>query len=187
MENFTIVRNALSLPTCLLIDTTLKMLKDTHYIIRKIDPDNKHYFAEPGVPVNCWAAYAPMITEGLLLQMQPQIEEIVGEALFPTYSYARIYWNGAYMKKHTDRPQCEVSVSLTISADTTPWPLIFNGHELDINPGDMVVYKGTELSHWRAKYRGTEQTQVMLHYVFQNGLSRNLKFDGREAIGMSRL
>lgn len=54
----------------------------------------------------------------------PFMEEKTGYKLFPTYSYGRVYLNGATLARHVDRPACEISLSLTISeSGGKPWPL----------------------------------------------------------------
>ena len=38
------------------------------------------------------------------------------------------------------------------------------GIKVDLKQGDMLVYSGCELEHWRNKFRGKECVQVFLHY-----------------------
>jgi hypothetical protein len=47
-------------------------------------------------------------------------------------------------------------------------------------PGDMVVYRGIEIEHWREPFdaeEGSYQVQVFLHYVDANGGLKHLKYD----------
>ena len=54
-----------------------------------------------------------------------------------------------------------------------------------LNPGDAVVYKGCEVTHWRRKLpKGHINVQFMLHYVDKNGPYAEYKFDKREALGL---
>jgi hypothetical protein len=101
------------------------------------------------------------------------IEEIVGEELLPTYAYARLYSNGDVLEKHTDRPACEVSVTIQLGrSHHYAWPIYMGGMRFDMGEGDGVVYKGCGIEHWRDKCDGPEgyySGQVFLHYVRKNG------------------
>jgi hypothetical protein len=59
------------------------------------------------------------------------------------------------------------------------------GVRVDLKPGDMLVYKGCELEHWREKFKGKECVQVFLHY--NNSKTPNVKnniFDTRPHLGL---
>ena len=101
------------------------------------------------------------------------VEEIVGEELLPTYAYARLYSNGDVLEKHTDRPACEVSVTIQLGrSHHYAWPIYMGGMRFDMAEGDGVIYKGCDIEHWRDKCDGPEgyySGQVFLHYVLKNG------------------
>ena len=118
----------------------------------------------------------------LLLARLPLMNEIMQEIMLPTYSYARIYANGDELKKHRDRPACEVSVTLHLGSDGTPWPIWFtkpNGETIsyELKPGQAVIYLGIISEHWREKFEGIEYAQVFLHYVRFNGEHWDKYFD----------
>jgi len=59
------------------------------------------------------------------------------------------------------------------------------GVKVDLKPGDMLVYSGCELEHWREKFQGEECIQVFLHY--NNSETENAKsnmFDTRPHLGL---
>lgn len=123
----------------------------------------------------------------LMLARLPVMNEIMQELMLPTYSYARVYANGDELKKHTDRPACEVSVTLHLGSDGTKWPIWFtkpNGEKIscDLQPGQAVVYLGMISEHWREKFEGKEYVQVFLHYVKFNGEYWNEYFDKNREI-----
>ncbi len=138
----------------------------------------------PGSP----ARYADTLTEELLSRLQPRVERVVGVPLFPTYSYSRVYQNGAVLKRHTDRPACEITVSLNLSyrADG-PWPLWIECPQgraaVKLEPGDGVVYRGIDCPHWREAFQGAECVQVFLHYVAQDGKYASWRHDRRRYLG----
>jgi len=38
------------------------------------------------------------------------------------------------------------------------------GVEINLNQGDMLIYRGCDLEHWREEFKGEECCQVFLHY-----------------------
>jgi hypothetical protein len=56
---------------------------------------------------------------------------------------------------------------------------------IELRPGDGMVYRGTEVRHWREAFAGTEATQLFLHYVDQEGPYGDWKFDRRSNLGNS--
>jgi len=133
---------------------------------------------------NSFSAYALPETEKLLLDLTPIVSNHVKKELYPTYSYCRIYYPGATMPPHTDRNACEFSMSLFITGDT--WPLWFQLSEptaVILSPGDAVLYKGLETTHWREKYVGTGCTCVFLHWVDASGPYADWRYDRRPSIG----
>ena len=135
--------------------------------------------------------YSSLSTETLLETLQGKMEEIVNKPLFPSYSYLRIYYKNSILEKHIDRPSCEYSATICITTDVEPWGIWFETKEglekqIFLNPGDMIVYKGTELYHWRNKYEHNEQIQVFLHYVDQYGKYAEFKYDKRPMLATSK-
>lgn len=132
--------------------------------------------------------YADPLAECLLLKFHPWMERIAGGGLFPCYSYLRVYQSGAELQRHLDRPSCEISTSLTLGMDSSrPWALELaaGGKELAVQlaAGDMLVYRGADLPHWRRRFEGKYWVQVFLHYVRVDGPHAEYRFDGRDAIG----
>jgi hypothetical protein len=136
----------------------------------------------PGTP----AVYGNPVMETLLEKVQPMVEKLVGLDLFPTYSYVRLYKTGDELAKHTDRPSCEISTTLCVGYEPDqPWPIWIESDgdvEVVLLAGDMLVYKGRELPHWRRRYSGNRLAQVFLHYVDQHGACSEWKFDKRSSL-----
>jgi alkylated DNA repair dioxygenase AlkB len=121
------------------------------------------------------AIYGDPVLESLLESLKPILEKATDKSLAPTYAYARIYRPGEVLKPHIDRHACEYSATLTLGMDSKNcWPIYVweNGgkiNEVLLDVGDLVVYKGCEVIHWRNAFAGQWQTQVFLHYVDVNG------------------
>jgi hypothetical protein len=123
--------------------------------------------------------YLPFVK--LLVKKIPDVSKALQEDVLPTYTYTRIYSHGEVLKRHRDRPACEISITLNLKKDNE-WPIWFqkpNGEEisLELNQGDAVVYLGEISDHWRNAYQGQEHVQLFLHYVRANGSKYWAVFD----------
>ena len=135
---------------------------------------------DPQVP-NAPAVYNYLYFIELLCEKTCELNDICGEPLLPTYSYARVYGNGDSLFAHTDRESCDISVTLNLDCDVV-WPIYIHNNEgqtieCSLNPGDAMIYKGKEALHWRDNFLGNECTQVFLHYVRSRGPYKNEYFD----------
>lgn len=130
------------------------------------------------------AVHGHQTFDKLLEDLLPNFETASGLKLLPTYSYARLYAPGEELKKHTDRPACEISATITLGFEGDVWSIYMDGNKVDMKVGDAVLYRGQEVEHWREEYtEGQWQAQVFLHYVDANGKHKDEKYDGREALG----
>ena len=140
---------------------------------------------------NAFCMVNDALCESILLNFHPIIEQISGKKLFPTYSYLRIYTKGDVLEKHVDRRACEYSCSITLDYEAERlWPIFIKPFDKDIklemDRGDVLLYKGCEVEHWRDKFKeGNSWIQLFLHYVDANGEYSNEKFDKRSEIGSS--
>jgi len=152
---------------------------------------------------NTYSQYSNIAMETLMLKCQPKMEEVTGLKLYPAYTYARIYKKGDELKRHKDRFSCEISTTMNLGGDD--WPIYLSPNEnvgapdgknikaaskakgikVDLKPGDMLVYSGCELEHWREKFKGKECVQVFLHYnnCKTPGAKDNM-FDKRPHLGL---
>lgn len=180
-----VVRNLINPQLLKHLTIQFEMLKDVITLSQGEPPGGDHQ-----VPAS-FAHYAPWAFESLLETVRPEIEKITEKQLHPTYSYARIYYKGAELKRHTDRYSCEYSVTLCVYNDNNPWDIYFEDRNkkevcFTLNPGDIAVYKGVELPHWRNTYNGNKQIQAFLHYVDANGPYSLFKYDSRPMLGASQ-
>ena len=151
--------------------------------------DNGHYgnFKDRQVP-GVYSEYSDMVMETLLVKVLPILEKEIDLKLMPTYSYMRVYEKGSVLKKHKDRYSCEVSTTLNLGGDV--WPIYLKDTEekvieIKLNPGDMLIYSGCELEHWRDKFEGELCGQVFLHYNdMSNPKWKDNAYDGRPYLGL---
>jgi len=167
----------------LLKRTVAKTLFDQRYISQFTEEWGT--WKDSQVP-NTYSHYADIAMETLLMRTLPIMEKKTGLKLNPTYSYARIYKSGDILHRHKDRFSCEISTTLNLGGD--PWPIHLEpkknvgkpehvggkkgitstsnnkGILINLKPGDMLVYRGMELEHWREEFQGDNCAQVFLHY-----------------------
>jgi hypothetical protein len=79
-----------------------------------------------------YSKYADWVMETLLMYMIPIMKAKTGMDLVPTYSYTRLYEKGNILKRHKDRPSCEISTTLHLGGDE--WPIF-----LDPSGADFVI------------------------------------------------
>ena len=131
-----------------------------------------------------YSHYADIVMETLLQRVKPVMEEQSGVKLTETYSYARIYKKGDELKRHTDRYSCEISTTMHLGGDE--WSIFLEPDiKIDLQKGDMLMYRGCDLDHWREPFKGRDCGQVFLHYNDASGKNAKInKFDSRPMIGL---
>lgn len=194
-NNYSIIKNAISKEMArfsyeyfLLKRLVARTLFDTNFISPFTD-----YFGvwnDQQVP-ETYSHYSDILMETLLVKLLPLMEKETGLKLSPNYSYARIYKKGDILKRHKDRFSCEISTTLNLGGDD--WPIYLEpsgkeglkGIKVNLSPGDMLVYKGNILEHWRETFEGENCAQVFLHYNNKNtkGSDKNI-FDKRPHLGL---
>jgi hypothetical protein len=108
-------------------------------------------------------------------QLTNAVADIVSAAIRPSYSYLVAYQSGARLDRHTDRIQCEYSLTLLIDAtpeptEQSPWPIKLESPNCDIGVwqylGEALLYRGRHLPHYRDPLPdGHTSTSLLLHYV----------------------
>jgi hypothetical protein len=169
-----------------------RRVAQTFFDTRIISPFTEYFgvWTDHQVP-NTYSHYADIAMETLLVKLHPLMEKTTNLKLSPNYSYARIYKKGDILKRHKDRFSCEISTTLFLGGDE--WPIYLEpsgenglkGIKVNLKHGDMLIYKGNELEHWREEFKGENCAQVFLHYnnLATEGSKENL-FDKRMHLGL---
>ena len=140
---------------------------------------------------NSYSHYSDPAMETLLASLKIKMEKETGYKLNETYSYARIYKTGDVLHRHKDRYSCEVSTTLHLGGDR--WPIYLDptgkkgqaGIKVELEQGDMLIYSGCDLEHWREAFNGKDCAQVFLHYNdSKKKTAKTNKFDGRPFLGL---
>jgi hypothetical protein len=159
------------------------------------------------------SVYSDTLMETLLHFLLPIMEKNTGLSLCPTYTYYRVYRPGADLKRHKDRESCEISTTVClgnnyiVSDPSYNWGMYVDkestkvsfgpngefisgnnpGQCIKQNPGDIIVYRGCDVEHWRDPFvaaTGSYQVQAFFHYIDKNGpFYPKFAFDNRPGIG----
>ena len=118
-------------------------------------------------------------------EILPLIEKIVGGKLYPTYTYLSAYVKGSDLPAHTDRPDCEYTVSFIIDKPKdSNWniyvhklkqPIKHQGRSLitppkeeceavDCDVGGLMLFQGIDHIHYREKSEYDYYNILLLHY-----------------------
>ena len=153
-----------------------------------------------------YSIYGDFFMETLMMKVLPIMQQRTDMNLVPCYTYTRVYKKGDILKRHSDRPSCEISTTLNLGGD--PWTIFLDptgqktvidehkqiikpnapkGISIDLEVGDMLVYSGCELEHWREPFEGDQCAQVFLHYNNIDGpFGTQNKFDKRPLLGIPK-
>jgi len=209
-DKYQVIRNAVSKEICALVYQYLRLSANAdEYMLKKNITHAANpllgSFTDRQVP-NSYAKYADRLMETLLITTIPIMQKKTGLKLIPTYAYTRLYRTGNILRRHKDRPSCEISTTLCLGGD--PWPIFIDPTGADnvvdeykglhkpgapkgisylLKPGDMIIYSGCELEHWREPFRGKLCGQVFLHYNHANGpFAKTNLFDKRPMLGIAK-
>ena len=122
-----------------------------------------------------YVAYNEPVARFFHQNITATLSAVAGEALKPSYVYMASYLSGAELKKHTDREQCEFSLTFCLDFSPepileTPWPLLLDTPTSTVIVyqalGDGLAYRGTRLPHYRNRLsEGQTSTSIFFHYV----------------------
>jgi hypothetical protein len=182
-----------------------RKVADTLIKTKFISPFDTYFgtWKDPQVP-NTYSHYGDILMDTLLQIVQSIMEKETGLKLIPNYSYARIYKKGDVLHRHKDRFSCEISTTMHLGGGC--WPIYLEpdsskgfkdektntynpsnskGVKVLLAPGDMLVYRGNELEHWRDKLSFDDCGQVFLHYndINTKGSKENI-YDKRLHLGL---
>ena len=155
---------------------------------------------------NTYSLYGDTLMETLMMKVLPVMKKHTELELLPTYSYTRAYKKGDKLRRHKDRPSCQISTTLHLGGDE--WPIYIDptgadnvideikeihkpnapkGNRVDLKIGDMLVYSGCELEHWREAFEGNVCVQTFLHYNDADGkFGKENIFDKRPMLGIPK-
>jgi hypothetical protein len=211
-KKYQVIKGALSKELANFIFNYMMLQRDAvDFMVKhqKVNPYNPFIGTRTDKQVpGCYTKYADWVMETLLMYMIPIMKAKTGLELIPTYTYTRLYEKGNILHRHKDRPSCEISTTLHLGGDS--WPIYLDptgadnilsgtetttivkpgapkGVQVDLKVGDMLIYSGCELEHWREPFEGNVCSQVFLHYNHANGpFAKTNLLDGRPLLGVPK-
>lgn len=142
-----------------------------------------------------YSFYADPLIETILGKSCDSLSDLVGFKLLPQYTYTRLYKKKDELVIHRDRPSCEISATLSLGVPDGEEinPIYFRNNEdksdtieIKLNPGDLCLYRGCDLYHWRPPFENKWYLQAFLHYVDGNGQYKDQLYDGRPFLAMQK-
>jgi len=209
-KKYQVIRGALSKELANFIFNYMMLQRDAvDFMVKhqKVNPYNPFIGTRTDQQVpGAYSKYGDWVMETLLMYMIPIMKAKTGLELIPTYTYTRLYEKGHILKRHKDRPSCEISTTLHLGGDE--WPIFLDpsgqnfvideyknihkpnapkGVRVDLKIGDMLIYSGCDLEHWREPFQGKVCSQVFLHYNHANGpFAKTNLLDGRPLLGVPK-
>ena len=209
-KKYIVIRNAISYELAnfgynylLLKREAVKWMQNNNYI-SKFTPGFGTW-EDKQIP-NTFSCYSDMFMETLMMKVLPIMQQRTDMNLIPCYTYTRIYKKGDKLRRHIDRPSCEISTTLHLGGEL--WPIFLDptgtksvinekkeihkpnapkGIPITLEVGDMLVYSGCDLEHWREPFEGDNCAQVFLHYNNIDGpFGTQNKFDKRPLLGIPK-
>lgn len=170
-----------------------QMLCDYVHLKARVRPNIKKNDALTGVH----REYADPLMETLLDKLTDQVEVATGLSLWPTLSFYYLYRQGNELTPHKDRSSCQIVAGLCIGSDKAfqqgkgSWPLVLDCHgkpvPVHLNPGDLLIFKGHETTHWREVFQGAWFVSAIFGYVEKKGPFAFQKYDQRKQVGMPHI
>lgn len=134
---------------------------------------------------NRFKAHNEPLSRLLHYEIHPLIEKIVGKKIKPTYTYLSAYIKGSELPPHTDRKECEYTVSLIIDKPkNSNWNIYIHKKKqleknkgryyvtvphneceaVDCDSGGLMLFQGTQNIHFRERLEHDYYNILLLHY-----------------------
>lgn len=203
-DRYIIIKNIISKDLAQYLYNYLSVKKQVFYTMKNINylsPFDESYGSHGDIQApGTWSCYGDIAMDTLLLKCQNEIEKVTDLKLVPTYTYTRLYKKGDILQRHKDRESCEITTTLFLGGDK--WPIYLEtdqkhgtyngkdyipgktkGKKIDLDQGDILIYYGSDLEHWREKFKKEECCQVFFHFNTSENKIPNI-FDGRPHMGL---
>ena len=195
-KNYEVVKKAISAEMASFCYRYFLLKREAYYYMRDKNYLSPYetlfgFYTDDQIPMT-YNSYCNIAMETLSTTLLPDLSRKIDIELHQQYTYTRCYKYGDILDRHKDRPACEISATLNLGGD--PWPIYIDptgeygqeGVKVTLGPGDLMIYRGCDLEHWREPFRGDKVVQVFLHYNDINGpfKDRCNKFDRKDMLGI---
>jgi hypothetical protein len=173
-QGYALVKNFLPKDVALFLSDYLKVRREIKIL-------NGDRVVDEQIPDAACVFWEEPVLETLYLQYTKEMEKVTGLSLVPTYIYARIYAAGNELRRHKDRPSCEISATIKLDeSEQYTWPICVEQGSFELDVGDAVIYRGCDVMHWRDKCEADKDyflSQMFMHFVDKNGPNTEYIFD----------
>lgn len=98
----------------------------------------------------------------------PRMQKFLNLEIKPSYNYLAMYFKGkGVCPMHTDRPQCKYTVDLCLN-QKEPWGISVLDKEYFMEPGDALIYSGTDHLHGRKEKIQSNNFCDLIFFHFVN-------------------
>ena len=174
----------------------------TNFNFEKYDEDwDGHWNSKKDSQVkNSYSKYGDVLFDTLCNVTSDEISKLTDKNLITTYTYWRLYTHGEILKKHKDRKSCKYSATVCLGFDVSnvdhskypdyDWPIFIkdkfnNDLPIHLKPGDILIYRGDIVEHWRDSFLGVHHAQVFFHYNEKDDKDvEEGPLDGRPLLGI---
>lgn len=122
------------------------LLRQQHAFIQ-----NGHMVPEPGLKRLCFTDMPLAIIANY--QLVSLLSRITGRTILPAYAFSIHYLPGGFIEPHKDRPQNELSMSLSLATSSRESVLYAGDGEdrfdVDLDVNSALLYRGAEVTHGR--------------------------------------
>lgn len=129
---------------------------------------------DSGSPLR-YVAHNESVAKFFHRQLAGAVHQVTGVPVKPSYVYVSSYQNGADLPIHTDRVQCEYSITMLVDhtpelTERSPCPLYLETARGTVpvhqHIGEALFYRGREIPHFRTRLpECMSSTSIFFHYV----------------------
>jgi len=127
---------------------------------------------------HCFLSHNEPVARFFHHQLTTVVSEVIGEQVQPSFAFTLSYHGGSELSRHTDREQCEFTLSLCLDfipepKGVTKWPLHMETGDgqvtVEQSLGDALLFCGRDLAHYRERLAdGCTSTSILFHFVRRN-------------------
>jgi len=127
---------------------------------------------------NRYAAHNEPVARFVQGQLMNAVSDILARRVKGTYAYVAVYQSGSILERHTDREQCEYTITFCLDATPEPlgpcsWPINLEIPQGTIRVfqelGEGLLFRGRTIAHHRDRLpAGHSLTSILFHYVDQD-------------------
>jgi len=209
-NGYAVVRNVLTNQTAKFLEKYFLLKRKVYDTLQSANylPPNETihgYYQDGQCKEDVFCIYGDPAFDNLFDIVLPVLERETGLNLLPTYTYGRIYRKGSVLTRHKDRPSCEISATMNLGGPS--WPIYLDvdktsgyfdkndnyyagnnkGIEINLNPGDLMIYRGCDFEHWREEINEDDTCQIFIHFIDATKENVDFKnvFDSRPHLGLN--